>query len=67
MISFLIRCHGSGPFADQGQIYCYQALEAAGFKARQIRTEVEQELKSIWRELQGWIIQAEKVVGESWA
>jgi len=66
-VRFLIRCHASGPFADQGQIYYYQALEATGFQARQIRTEVEQELKSIWLELQGWIIQAEKVVGESWA
>ena len=66
-VSFLIRCHASEPFADQGQIYYYQALEATGFKARQIRTEVEKELKSIWRELQGWITQAEKVVGESWA
>lgn len=65
--SFLIRCHGANPFADHGQIYYYQALETAGFKARQIRTEVERELKSIWRELQGWITQAEMIVGESWA
>jgi len=65
-VSFLVRCHGPVTYEDQPRedvqaIAYYRALEEAGFLARQISKEVERELKSIWRELQGSIRQAETV------
>lgn len=65
---FLIRSQGPGPLAwDQSsaylqQFYYYRALDDAGFKARELRQRLDQELRAIWRELQGIILQAERIL-----
>jgi hypothetical protein len=43
-------------------VYYYRALEEVGFKARQIKRELDQELKSIWNELQVMLIQTERML-----
>ena len=65
--SFLIRSQGPGPMTgdepdDETRIvYYYQALEEVGFNARDIKTNFDRELKSIWRDLQKIIAQEEIV------
>lgn len=64
---FLIRSQGPGPMTgdepDEGAsiIYYYRALEEVGFNARDIKMELDRELKSIWRDLQSVIIQVEMI------
>jgi hypothetical protein len=65
--SFLIRSQGPGPMSgdepdDEARIiYYYRALEEVGFNARQLKSDFDRELKSIWRDLQVIIIQEEAV------
>jgi len=65
---FLIRSQGPGPLSwDQSstylrQYYYYRALDEAGFKAREIKQRLDQELRAIWRELQGIILQTERIL-----
>lgn len=63
-VSFLVRCHGPAIYEDRTQegvhaMVYYQALDEAGFQARQICKEVERELKTAWRDLQRSIRLAE--------
>ena len=63
-VSFLVRCHGPAVYEDRAQeglhaMAYYQALDEAGFQARQICGDVERELKNIWRDLQQSIRLAE--------
>lgn len=63
-VSFLVRCHGPAVYEDRSQeglheVVYYQALDEAGFQARQICQEVERELKTAGRELRKSIRQAE--------
>jgi hypothetical protein len=66
--SFLIRSQGPGPLSgeepDEGTrlIYYYRALEEVGFKARDMKKDLDREIKCIWRELQNIILQEEMVV-----
>jgi hypothetical protein len=66
-IKFLIRSQDPGPMTgdepdeEASIIYYYRALEEVGFNARDITMELDRELKSIWRDLQSVIIQAERV------
>ena len=63
--SFLIRSQGPGPMTGDEPddevriIYYYQALEEVGFDARDLITDFDRELKSIWRDLQKIIVQEE--------
>jgi hypothetical protein len=63
--SFLIRSQGPGPLSgdspdDEARIiYYYQALEEVGFNARQLKSDFDRELKSIWRDLNLIIAQEE--------
>jgi hypothetical protein len=65
---FLIRSQGPAPVEDNESnremrlVFYYQALEEVGFKARQIKRDLDQELKSIWHELQVMMIQAERTL-----
>jgi hypothetical protein len=64
---FLIRSQGPGPMTGDEPddevriIYYYRALEEVGFNARDIKMELDRELKSIWRDLQSVIIQVEMI------
>ena len=64
---FLIRSQGPGPMSgDESDdetliIYYYRALEEAGFKARDLKLDLDRELGFIWRDLQSVIMQAERV------
>lgn len=64
---FLIRSQGPGPLAgDESDeeariIYYYRALDEVGFKARDIKKELDWELKSIWHDLHRMIVQAEMI------
>ncbi|MES0361674.1 MAG: hypothetical protein ABUK20_12215, partial [Anaerolineales bacterium] len=64
---FLIRSQGPGSMSgDESDdetliIYYYRALEEAGFKARDIKVDLDRELGFIWRDLQSVIMQAERV------
>jgi hypothetical protein len=61
--SFLIRSQGPGPMSgdDPDQeariIYYYRALEEVGFNARDLKSDFDRELKSIWNDLQLIIFQ----------
>ena len=63
-IRFLIRSQGPGPMSgDESDdetliIYYYRALEEAGFKARDLKVDLDRELGFIWRDLQSVIMQA---------
>ncbi len=63
--SFLICSQGPGPMTGDDPddetriIYYYQALEEVGFDARQLKSDFDRELKSIWRDLQMIIAQEE--------
>jgi hypothetical protein len=65
---FLIRAQGPGLIEandsnrEMHLIYYYRALEEVGFKARQIKRDLDQELKSIWRDLQVVMILAERTL-----
>jgi len=66
---FLIRCQGPGPFqfnqpADEQvrKVYYYRALEDVGFTARQMQTDLDQEIDSIWHEMQHSIAQAKQKI-----
>jgi len=66
---FLMRCQGPGPFMGSRELngqtrmlYYYRALEEVGFKARQVNSALEGELKAIWRDLQRMILVAEQTV-----
>ncbi len=65
---FLIRSQGPGALSEYQyspylrQYYYYRALEEAGFKARELQRRLDQELREIWRELQGLIIQTERML-----
>ena len=67
MTRFLIRSQGPGPMSgeepgDEARLlYYYRALDEAGFKARDLKKELDLEIRSIWRELQILIVQAESV------
>jgi hypothetical protein len=52
---------GDEPDDEVRIIYYYRALEEVGFNARDLKTELDHELKSILRDLQSVIIQAERV------
>ena len=64
---FLIRSQGPGSMSgdesddETMMIYYYRALEEAGFKARDLKVDLDRELGFIWRELQSVIMQAERV------
>ena len=64
---FLIRSQGPGSMSgDESDdetliIYYYRALEEAGFKARDLKLDLDRELGFIWRDLQSVIMQAERV------
>lgn len=64
---FLIRSQGPGPMSgDESDdetltIYYYRALEEAGFKARDLKVDLDRELGFIWRDLQSVIMQAKRV------
>ncbi|MFC1923495.1 hypothetical protein ACFLY4_09435 [Chloroflexota bacterium] len=66
-IRFLIRSQGPGPMSgDESDdetliIYYYRALVEAGFKARDLRVDLDRDLGFIWRDLQSVIMQAERV------
>jgi hypothetical protein len=65
--SFLIRSQGPGPMTgdqpdDEARlIYYYQALDEVGFRARDIKKDLDAELKSIWPDLQKLIFKAESI------
>jgi hypothetical protein len=65
---FLIRSQGPGVGAPGDEdreihlVYYYRALEDVGFRARQIKRELDQELKSIWSELQVMLVQTERML-----
>lgn len=66
---FLIRSQGTGPFSvdrsmsdELRRTYYYRALEEVGYKARQLHQELDPEISSIWRELEGLIAQAERKI-----
>jgi len=67
--SFLIRSQGPGPLSgddpdeDTRMIYYYRALEEVGFKARDLKKDLDRELQYIWRDLQS-IIHQEQLVAE---
>lgn len=67
MTRFLIRSQGPGPMSgeepddDARLVYYYRALDEAGFKARDLKRELDLEIRSIWRELQILIVQAERI------
>ena len=50
---------GNEPDEGVRIVYYYQALEEVGFNARQLKTDLDCELKSIWRDLQMIIFQEE--------
>jgi len=50
---------GNDPDEDVRIVYYYQALEEVGLNARQLKTDLDRELKSIWRDLQMIIFQEE--------
>jgi len=62
---FLIRSQGPGPMSgdepdeETGMVYYYRALEEVGFKARDLKDDLDRELKFIWRDLQKIIVQEE--------
>lgn len=64
---FLIRSQGPGPMSgdqpdnESSMIYYYQALEEIGFKARDMKEDLDRNLKLIWGDLQKVIIQEEMV------
>ena len=65
---FLIRAQGPGPFAggehqddQQRSVYYQKALQEAGFQAREKKKAIDQELSSIWNELQGLLGRAEEI------
>jgi hypothetical protein len=64
---FLIRSQGPGPMSgdepdDESRLVLYyQALEEVGFDARQLKSDFDRELNSIWRDLQMIIVQEEAV------
>lgn len=62
---FLIQCQGPERFEDRQEtgmrhLYYYRAMEKAGFAARRIQTDLEKELKLLWRDLQKPIQLAER-------
>lgn len=65
--SFLIRSQGPGPMLgddpDEGirMMYYYRALEEVGFKARDLKKDLDRELQNIWRDLQSIILQEQLV------
>lgn len=65
---FLIRSQGPNPGTDDQspdyfrQYYYYRALEEAGFRAREIKHRLDQDLKAIWRDLQIIIVQTERML-----
>lgn len=66
---FLIRSQGTGPFSVNQSVsdelrrtYYYKALEEVGYKARQLHQDLDPEIRSIWRELQSLIAQAERKI-----
>ena len=65
---FLIRAQGPGPFAGTAhqeeqlrQGYYLKALQEAGFLAREKKKAIDQELSSIWNDLQGILRRAEEI------
>jgi hypothetical protein len=50
---------GDEPDDEARIIYYYQPLEEVGFDARELKTNFDCELKSIWRDLQMIIVQEE--------
>jgi len=67
-LRFVLNCQGPGSFSANGsatgvaqQIYYYRALDEVGFAARQLTGEVDRELQSIWDEVHGLVIQAERL------
>jgi hypothetical protein len=64
---FLIRSQGPGPMSgddpdDEARIlYYYQALDEVGFNARDIKSDFDRELKSIWNDLQLIIVQEKAI------
>ncbi len=70
MTVFLIRSQGPGPISGEepGEetrlIFYYQALDEVGFNARNLRSDLDRELKLIWKELQKLIIQ-EQIAADS--
>jgi len=71
VIRFLIRSQGPGPMSGEEPneearlVYYYRALDEVGFKARDLKKELDQELRSIWPELQVPIVQAESIANYS--
>jgi hypothetical protein len=52
---------GDDPDDETLVIYYFRALEEVGFKARDIKKDLDREINFIWRDLQSEIIQAERV------
>jgi hypothetical protein len=65
---FLIRAQGPSPFAgsrpegDLQVAYYERALNEAGFQARDLKTGLDQSLRTLWPELEKLIRQAEKAL-----
>jgi hypothetical protein len=51
---------GDEPDDETLTIYYYRALEEAGFKARDLKVDLDWEIGFIWRDLQSVIMQAER-------
>jgi hypothetical protein len=56
---------GEEPNEEARLVYYYRALDEVGFKARDLKKELDQELRSIWPELQVLIVQAESIANYS--
>jgi hypothetical protein len=64
---FLIRCQGpiSPAIVDRGEqrrLHYQRALEDFGLEARQMHREIDEELKTVWREMQSLRLEAERLV-----
>lgn len=68
MTRFLIRSQGPGPMSgyqpdeEARLVYYYRALDEVGFKARDLKKELDLEIRYIWRGLQTLIVQAESAI-----
>jgi hypothetical protein len=52
---------GDNPDDEARLIYYYQALDEVGFQARDIKEDLDRELKPIWRDLQNFIVKGKNI------